>query len=192
VRTVSEVEQERSAALEAFARARSAPVQVEAGNGAAHEARAERERREAVRLREQQALTARAEAHRGQQAPRRPRAIVVHRAAWTRDALCRSLQQAGVDVVDVHEDGAAGLGSIVAEQPDLVVVQQQLPWKDGLEVVREVRSFAPRTRVAVHLDQPQAEDEARGAGAHAVFPRSTRPVDMVPALVELSRSDAAG
>ena len=65
-------------------------------------------------------------------------------------------------------------------------MQQQLPWKDGLEVVREVRRFAPAARVAVHLDLPQAEQQAREAGAHAVFPRSTRPADMVAALVELS------
>jgi DNA-binding response OmpR family regulator len=86
----------------------------------------------------------------------------------------------------MHEDGAAGLGSVVAEQPDLVVVEQQLPWKDGLEVVREVRRFAPAALVAVHLDQPQAEQQAREAGAHAVFARSTRPADMIAGLLALT------
>ena len=100
-------------------------------------------------------------------------------------ALRRELERAGVSVVEVHEDGAAGLGSVVAEQPDLVVVQEQLPWKDGLEVVREVRRFAPSARIAVHLDRPSAERDAREAGADAVFPRATRPVDMVGDLTAL-------
>ncbi|MCW2777232.1 MAG: response regulator receiver protein [Frankiales bacterium] len=183
MRTSSEVQQERRAALQEFTRARSAPIDIGPGHGAAREERMERERREAVRQREQQALEARAQSA----APlgERPRAVVVHRAAWTREALCQALVQAGVDVVEMHEDGAAGLGSVVAEQPDLVVVQEQLPWKDGLEVVREVRRFAPSARIAVHLDRPAGERGAREAGADAVFPRSTRPADMVSELVGL-------
>lgn len=171
-------------ALQEFVRARSGPIDVGPGHGAAREERMERERREAVRDREREALQARA----AKAAPPddRPRAVVVHRAAWLRDALCRELERAGVSVVELHEDGAAGLGTIVAEQPDLVVVQEQLPWKEGLEVVREVRRFSPATRVAVHLDRPAAEREARDAGADVVFPRSTRPGDMVAALREMA------
>ena len=189
MRSSSQVLEERRAALQAFTRARSAPIEVGPGHGAAREARMEQERREAVRRREQEALDARAAvaALLPEAAAAKPRAVVVHRAAWTREALCRELVRAGVDVVEMHEDGAAGLGAVVAEQPDLVVVQEQLPWKDGLEVVREVRRFAPSARVAVHLDRPLAEHGAREAGAHAVFPRSTRPADMVPALVDLAR-----
>ncbi|MCU1691590.1 MAG: hybrid sensor histidine kinase/response regulator [Frankiales bacterium] len=185
MRTSSVIEQERRTALQEFLEARKVPIEVGPGHGAAREARMEQERREAVRRREQEALQARASAVHASD-PVRPRAVVLHRAAWTRQALCQALVRAGVDVVEMHEDGAAGLGAVIAEQPDLVVVQEQLPWKDGLEVVREVRRFAPSARVAVHLDRPAGEQGARAAGAHAVFPRSTRPVDMVPQLVELA------
>lgn len=185
MRSSSELEKERRAALQEFLEARSGPIEVGPGHGAAREARMEQERREAVRRREQEALQARASAAQPVVGDR-PRAVVVHRAAWTREALCQQLLQAGVDVVEMHEDGAAGLGAVVAEQPDLVVVQEQLPWKDGLEVVREVRRFSPSTRVAVHLDRPAAEQGARAAGAHVVFPRSTRPVDMIADLVALA------
>ena len=177
------------ALLEEFRRARSTPIEVGPGHGAAREARAERERRQAVRDREQQALLARLEARRSGGDPGcsgRPRAVVVHRAAWLRESLCQALMRSGVVVVEMHEDGAAGLGAVVAEQPDLVVVQQQLPWRDGLDVVREVRRYAPDARVAVHLDQPDAEERARDAGAHVVFRRSTRPADMVPELLALA------
>lgn len=187
LRSPSQVEQERNEGRARFAQARSGPLEVGPGHGAAREARTELERREAVRQREQEALSAQAvRAIAGDGT--RPRAVIVHRAAWIREALCRELVRAGVEVVDMHEDGAAGLGSVVAEQPDLVVVEQQLPWKDGLEVVREVRRFAPAAAVAVHLDQPQAEQQAREAGAHAVFPRPTRPADMIASLLALTSS----
>ncbi len=187
MRSSSELEKERRAALQEFLEARSEPIEVGPGHGAAREARMEQERREAVRRREREALEARASV--APPAPGdRPRAVVVHRAAWTRQALCQELLRAGFDVVEMHEDGAAGLGAVVAEQPDLVVVQEQLPWKDGLEVVREVRRFAPNARVAVHLDRPAGEQGAREAGAHAVFPRSTRPVDMIAQLRELAQA----
>lgn len=184
MRTSSQVLEERRAALQEFTEARRAPIEVEAGHGAAREARMEQERREAVRAREQESLRVRAGAA-GDLLPGRPRAVVLHRAPWVRDALCRELERAGVAVVEMHEDGAAGLGSVIAEQPDLVVVQEQLPWKDGLEVVREVRRFAPSARIAVHLDRPAAEQAAREAGADAVFPRATRPSDMVGDLAAL-------
>ncbi|MDP9436065.1 MAG: response regulator [Actinomycetota bacterium] len=178
---------DRPALLEEFRRARSAPIEVGPGHGAAREARAERERRQAVREREQQALQARLEARRRADGPPdRPRAVLMHRAAWLRESLCQSLMRAGVEVVEMHEDGAAGLGAVVAEQPQLVFVQQQLPWRDGLDVVREVRRYAPDARIAVHLDQPDAEEQAREAGAHVVFRRSIRPADMVPELVALA------
>ncbi len=187
MRSPSVVQQERRAALQQFEVSRSEPIDVGPGHGAAREARMELDRREAVRQRERAALLARAAVQQEspEPGPERPRAVVVHRAPWMREALRRELERAGVEVVELHEDGAAGLGSVVAEQPDLVVVQEQLPWKDGLEVVREVRRFAPSARIAVHLDRPAGQQGAREAGADAVFARSTRPADMVGQLVSL-------
>ena len=197
MRTSSQLIEERRAALRAFSRSRDAPVAVEPGNGAAREARMEQERRQAVVEREQEWLHACADALGGERPvagaePGCPHAVVVHRAAWIRDALSRELELVGIVVVQLAADGAAGLGGVVAEQPDLVVVQEQLPWKDGLQLVREVRRFAPSARIAVHLDRPAAEQGARDAGADAVFPRATRPAAMAGALAALVGAPPTG
>ncbi|MCW2667170.1 MAG: Two component transcriptional regulator, LuxR family [Frankiales bacterium] len=186
MRSREQVQQERHEAVLAFQQDRERPIEVEPGHGAAREARQEHERRVAVRQRELAALLARREHPVDPAADERPRAVVLHRQPWMRSALCAELVRAGVVVVADLEDGAAGLGTVVAEQPDLVVVEQQLPWVDGLEVVREVRRYAPAARVAVHLDQPGAEPAAREAGAHEVFARATRAQDMVARLTTLA------
>lgn len=178
-------------AVRAFLDDRSAPIQVEPGHGAAREARNELERREAIRDREIQAAQARLREREGGTdvaadllGEQRPRAVIVHRMAWIRDSLCQQLVRAGVDVVALHEDGAAGLGCVVAEQPDLLVVQQQLPWRSGADVLADTRRFSPGTRIAVHLDQAGAEASLREAGAHLTFSRSTQPAEMAVRLVQ--------
>lgn len=181
MRNHEQVQQERHDAVQAFQRDRERPIEVEPGNGAAREARQEHERRLAVRERELTALL------QTRQRPDdgSPCAVVLHRQPWTRSALCAELARAGVVVVADLDDGAAGLGTVVAEQPDLLVVEQQLPWVDGLAVVREVRRYSPATRIAVHLDLPGAEAAALEAGADAVFVRATRAQDIVPRLLGL-------
>ena len=42
----------------------------------------------------------------------------------------------------------------------------------------------------MHLDRPSAEQAAREAGADAVFPRATRPSDMVGDLTALASASA--
>ncbi len=188
MRSSTQVQQERSEGVLAFQRDRETPIEVEPGHGAAREARQEHERRLAVRERELTALLRRQELRdsSAEDQDDRPRAVVLHRQPWTRSALCAELERAGVVVVADLDDGASGLGTVVAEQPDLVFVEQQLPWVDGFEVVRQVVRYAPATRIAVHLDQPGAEAAARAAGADEVFARSTRATDMVPRLLGLA------
>ena len=185
LRTLSTVDVDRLTGLQAFHQARREPIVVEVGHGATREARAELERRQAVREREEQAARTHAAST---EWGARPRAVVVHRAPWTREALRRQLTAAGVAVLALHEDGAAGLGCVVAEQPELVLVQQQLPWRDGLEVVAEVRRYSPGTQVAVHLDQPNSAQAAGAAGAHVSFARATRTEDLVAGLLALVRN----
>lgn len=106
--------------------------------------------------------------------------------AWMRTALRGSLERAGYGPVEVVEDGATALGAVVAQQPDVVLVQQQLPWLDGLEVARQLKLYAPDTLVVVQLDQQHAEKEARSAGAVLVLTRTERPQDVVAKLLQLT------
>ncbi|MBW3611859.1 MAG: hypothetical protein KY438_10085, partial [Actinobacteria bacterium] len=58
---------------------------------------------------------------------------------------------AGVRVVARLDNGADALGVVVAEQPDLVLVEESLAMLPGQEVVREIRQFSPHTLVVAQV-----------------------------------------
>ena len=152
------------------------------------ELRLDADRRLEARKREQQAVLARAAEHlRASGAVlsgRAPvRAVLVHRNAWLRDRVSTGLRAAGVSVVEEFEDGADAAGTIVVEQPDLVLVEDRLPTLPGLEVIRRVRRFAPSTLVGAHVLDGVGVGSALDAGAQAVFTRRTRPADIATELL---------
>lgn len=75
-------------------------------------------------------------------------AVVVDDHAFFRDGLSRGLLASGrVTVVGEAADGRSALDLIKAEEPDVAVVDYQMPALDGLEVLRAVVREGHRTRV---------------------------------------------
>jgi DNA-binding response OmpR family regulator len=62
----------------------------------------------------------------------------------------------------VVEDGKAGLDRILAESPDLVVLDLMLPGKSGFEICREVRDRGMATPVIMLTARAQEVDRIRG------------------------------
>src|SRR5689334_9612201 len=114
-----------------------------------------------------------------------PRALVVHRNEWFKDKLIDCLMDAGVDVVGRLENGADAVGVAVAEQPDLLVVEDKLPMISGEEVVRQVRRFCPSTMSVVQVSYDDAVASALEAGAHSAFTRRVPPADVARELCRL-------
>ncbi|MCW2599811.1 MAG: transcriptional regulator [Frankiales bacterium] len=104
-----------------------------------------------------------------------PRAVVIHRQAWMREKLAAGLVQEGLLVVAVVEDGADGLGICIAEQPDVVVLEDRLPSMTSLDVLRALRQFAPRTVVTAQVESDASTRPLIDAGATAVFSRRVPP-----------------
>jgi len=114
-----------------------------------------------------------------------PTAVIVHRSAWVRENLACLLAESGVTVVGAADDGAYGLAYIVVAQPELVVLEDHLPWTTSIELVHTARLFSPRTHFVV-----QADDLALGiacveAGADAAVSRRTRLAELCEQCVSL-------
>jgi DNA-binding response OmpR family regulator len=62
----------------------------------------------------------------------------------------------------VVEDGKAGLDRILAEPPDLVVLDLMLPGKSGFEICREVRDRGMATPIIMLTARAQEVDRIRG------------------------------
>jgi putative two-component system response regulator len=69
------------------------------------------------------------------------RVMIVDDDSMVRKATCRTLTGAGYDIVSVG-DGASALRLAVADPPDLVVLDMQMPGIDGFEVARRLKSDA--------------------------------------------------
>ena len=63
-----------------------------------------------------------------------------------RDMLKTVLDNEGFEVL-ATEDGAAGLGLMKQQEPDLVITDIVMPEMDGLEVIRSIRSNYPHTKI---------------------------------------------
>lgn len=147
-------------------------------------------RRRAVALRtETEALLARSAAQLGSSgdlmlAFARPRALVVHRQEWLCGKVASALEAGGAEVLGVLGDGAQAVGWAVADQPDLLLLEEMLPTLPGREVVRKVRQFSPGTVIAVQVGYEAAVQPMLDAGAHLAVPRRVPPADLARAMLD--------
>jgi len=108
-----------------------------------------------------------------------------------RDGICRTIEAAaGLSLMGQYDDGAKGLKAIRHEQPDIALLDVNLPTMNGLEVLRILRDSNVDTRVIVltaHHDDEQTVHVIR-AGAHAYAAKDIQP----DRLVQMVHTVAAG
>lgn len=155
------------------------------------EMRMDAERAVEVMRREHDALIGRAHEHlrlSGQALRRtsRRRAVLAHRSEWFVARLSDLLEGSGWDVVARIDNGADAVGFAVAEQPELVLVEDTLAMLPGEQVVREVKQFCPQTLVAAQVAYSDRVGALLDAGAAEVFTRQVPPADVASRLVSLA------
>ncbi len=89
--------------------------------------------------------------------------------------------------VEACMDGEAALRKIESDIPyDLIILDQELPRVSGLELLRRVRSLAPRYRTPVLMYTcSDLEREALAAGADAFVCKDRGVIGLVNAIVRL-------
>lgn len=115
----------------------------------------------------------------------RPRVVVAHRNAWFVDKLAAALADADVEVVGRLANGAEAVGVVVAEQPDLLLVEDTLPMLPGEAVVRECVLLSPQTLVAAQVAHDEGRRPMLVAGARMAWARRVPPADVAAGLVQL-------
>lgn len=104
-----------------------------------------------------------------------PRFVLAHRNEWVRAQVRDRLCAAGLALVGEFADGADAAGTVVAEQPELLLVEDLLPTVPGIEVIARARDFAPGTVVGAQVQDSFGMAAAVAAGALAVFTRRIPP-----------------
>jgi CheY-like chemotaxis protein len=116
-------------------------------------------------------------------APRR--VVVAHRHAWFADKLSAALTARRVTVTAVVDNGADVVGAAVAEQPEILLVEDALPMMNAQDVLAELALFAPATVMTVRVAHGERVGEFLDAGARSVFTRQISPVEVADAMVDL-------
>jgi len=128
------------------------------------------------------------EAPRAPQMTGRRRIIYIEDNAMNAELMRGALEQRPLIDLQVFETGQAGLESVLAAPPDLLLLDMQLPDIDGLDVLRRLRARWPAQTlpvVVVSANAVQAQiDASADAGAQHYL---TKPLDVRALLALLDR-----
>lgn len=94
----------------------------------------------------------------------------------------------GFKLVGSCGDGLTAIEAFAESAPDLVLLDLNLPKKDGFQILEFLRRHAPKTQVVIltsYNDRILA-DKARKAGANAYLLKDTSGEDLVAALQNLN------
>ena len=195
-RTHLDVVKAQIEAIEAWNRAHRVAEAAACAGSMSREMRLDLSRRIEARRREQAAIIARVDAQLRasgtvlhHEVP--VRAVVAHRNAWMTQKITELLAARKVQVVGAYDDGADAVGTVVAEQPDLVIVEDRLSTLTGIDVVRRIRQYSPLSLVAAQALDSSGVAALVDAGAHAVFTRRIPPADIVEESLHVLQGDVA-
>ena len=106
--------------------------------------------------------------------PKRPRVLIAEDHPGVSKAICRMLSL-DCDVVGNVADGSAVLEAVQRLQPDVVVVDLNLPHVHGLEVCRQIKQVNPDARVVVFsaMNDPDIRQRSIEVGASAFVCKGT-------------------
>ena len=106
--------------------------------------------------------------------PKRPRVLIAEDHPGVAKAVCRMLSLE-CDVVGTVADGSAVLEAARRLQPDVIVVDLNLPQVHGLEVCRQITQVNPQARVIVFsaMNDPDVKQRSVEVGASAFVCKGT-------------------
>ncbi len=116
--------------------------------------------------------------------------VVVDDHPFFRDGVARGLNSSGeIRVVGEAEDGREGIEVIKAEDPDVAVVDYQMPDLDGIALVHALKRDGVRTRVLLLSAATDSAIvfKALQEGASGYLSKDARRADIVAAVRDVAR-----
>ena len=114
------------------------------------------------------------------------RVVVADDHTFYRDGLVGLLEDSGIDVVADVATGEAALAVVAEVDPDVVVMDMNMPGMGGIEATRRLVLQSPRSRVVMLTVSREEEDVLSGllAGARGFVLKDGPVSDLVKAIAE--------
>ena len=120
-----------------------------------------------------------------------PRVVLADDQDLVRAGFSMILQQAGVAVVGEARDGAEAVSVTLAVDPDVVLLDVQMPRLDGLAAARRIVAGSDaRVVMVTTFDRDDYLFEALTAGASGFLLKNAAPEELVTAVRVVARGDA--
>ena len=111
-----------------------------------------------------------------------PYVLVVDDRADIREMLTLSLDRLGVDLVREAATGAQALAAARAWRPTAIILDNGLPDRTGLDLLRELRESCPAARIVMFSADPSIGPEAVAGGADAFIDKMRPTQDLIDLL----------
>lgn len=97
-------------------------------------------------------------------------------------------------VVAEASDGLLGCAAVADHQPDVVVLDMQLPGATGAEVIASARRTSPDSRIVIFSSFPDPFTlfEVLRLGADSYLDKATAWMDLLPTILELCGIPGSG
>lgn len=115
------------------------------------------------------------------------RVIIVDDHPFFREGLRKILAEAGLDVIDEAGDGEEAIEKAAALQPDVVLMDVNLPLLNGLQATRQIKDSHPNINLVIltaYDDEEQIYHAIR-VGASAYHPKDVDPRQLVQTIREV-------
>jgi CheY-like chemotaxis protein len=113
------------------------------------------------------------------------RLVLAHRNDWFVERLEESLRGTGLLMVSRVRDADEAVGCVVAEQPDVLLVEDELPGMEVVALVQEVLRCSPACAVGVRVQDCEQVGRLLDAGGAFVCHRQLPPAEVAQQLVQL-------
>ncbi|MCC5977528.1 MAG: response regulator [Salinarimonas sp.] len=118
--------------------------------------------------------------------------LVAEDNAYMRAALVAMLEAFGAQVIHQAQDGESALALFAEERPDVVLLDWEMPQRDGLSVARRMRDretspdpFVPILMISAHAERARVL-EARDAGINDYLVKPVTPRVLYDKLLGLA------
>ena len=107
------------------------------------------------------------------------------------DLLSGALESAGMRSVGIATSAAQAVAMVRDLQPDIVVMDINMPRQDGLAATRRIKEVSPSTKVAIMTAHRDTEWIVRSAqaGASAYIPKNGALEEMIEVLSRITGAD---